>query len=100
MSLERATRALESRLKEFGGLDARVKFDFGADGALLVDATSTLPALTQDGDSADCTITLTVDGLEQLIAGTLGPTLAYMTGKLKIAGSMGVAMKVATLLED
>ncbi|MFQ5959400.1 MAG: SCP2 sterol-binding domain-containing protein [Alphaproteobacteria bacterium] len=35
-----------------------------------------------------------------MIAGALSPTLAYMTGKLKVAGSMGVAMKVAALLED
>ncbi|MFQ5958850.1 MAG: SCP2 sterol-binding domain-containing protein, partial [Alphaproteobacteria bacterium] len=93
MSMESATRALEARLNEFAGLGARVKFDFGADGVLLVDAAATTPSLSQDGGDAECTITLTVDDLEKLIAGALSPTLAYMTGKLKVAGSMGVAMK-------
>ncbi len=100
MSMESATRALEPRLGEFAGLGARVKFDFGVDGALMVDATSTPPSISQAGGDADCTITLTIDDLHKLIAGGLSPTLAYMTGKLKIAGSMGVAMKVAALLED
>ena len=35
-----------------------------------------------------------------MIEGALDPTFAYMTGKLKIAGSMGVALKLAAMLED
>ncbi len=49
---------------------------------------------------ADCTIGLSTDDLEGMIAGTLSPTVAFMTGKLKITGSMGLAMKVAALIED
>ena len=38
--------------------------------------------------------------LQKLIDGNLNPTLAYMTGKLKVEGSMGVALKISQLLED
>lgn len=100
MSLERASRAFQERLHDFTGLNARVKFDFGDDGALVVDATATPPTLSRAALEAACTIRLSIDDLEKLIAGALNPTLAYMSGKLKISGSMGVAMKVATLLED
>jgi putative sterol carrier protein len=41
-----------------------------------------------------------VEDLNKLLSGTLDPTLAYMTGKLKIQGSTGVAMKLATMLGD
>jgi len=34
------------------------------------------------------------------MAGALNPMLAYTLGKLKVDGSMGVAMKVAALLEE
>ena len=53
----------------------------------------------KDGE-ADSTLTLTPDSLEKMIAGGLDPTFAYMTGKLKISGSMGVALKLAAMLED
>jgi putative sterol carrier protein len=100
MSVESAAKALSARLNDFTGLGARVKFDFGADGALLVDATAMPPALSHDAGDADCTIALSTEDLEKLITGALSPTLAYMTGKLKVTGSLGIAMKVSALLED
>jgi putative sterol carrier protein len=33
-----------------------------------------------------------------LVAGKLNPTTAFMTGKLKIAGDMSLAMKLQTVL--
>jgi len=37
---------------------------------------------------------------EQLLAGQLDPTMAYMTGKLKLTGSMGVALKIGEILRN
>jgi putative sterol carrier protein len=37
--------------------------------------------------------------LVQLIDGRLSPTLAYTLGQIKVEGSLGVAMKLASLLE-
>ncbi len=36
----------------------------------------------------------------KLIDGSLNAMMAYTLGKLKIEGSMGIAMKVAALLEE
>jgi putative sterol carrier protein len=85
---------------EFAGLNARVTFDFGGDRCLVIDAKSTSPAISHEAADADCTIRLTLDNLGKLMAGALSPTLAYTMGKLKIEGSMGVALKVAALLEE
>jgi putative sterol carrier protein len=49
---------------------------------------------------ADTTIHISEENLEKLISGSLDPTLAYMTGKLKVEGSLGVAMKLTSLLGD
>jgi putative sterol carrier protein len=48
---------------------------------------------------ADTVMSLSPDNLEALAA-ALNPTMAYITGKLKIQGSMGVALKIGQLLED
>ena len=36
----------------------------------------------------------------KLAEGKLAPTLAFMTGKLKVSGNMGIALKLANMLED
>ena len=101
MSVDRIVQSIEARLADFAGLGARIRFDLGADGAIAVDATASPPGLSREpGDEADCTIRVSAENLEKLIDGSLNPMLAYTLGKLKIDGSMGVAMKVAALLED
>jgi len=76
------------------GFDRSVKFDTGADGVLLIDGAT---VSTADGP-ADCTIKLSLDDLESLIAGELNPTMAFMSGKLKIEGDMSVAMALSQLI--
>ena len=48
-------------------------------------------------DDADTTITISEDDFEQLVAGELNPMTAFMTGKLKVKGDMGAAMKLQKL---
>ena len=48
-------------------------------------------------DGADCTISTSQEVFEKIIAGEQNPTSAYMTGKLKIKGDMGAAMKLQKL---
>lgn len=89
-----------ARAGEFRPLNARVMFDLGDDGRILVDATETPPEVSVADGEADCTIRLSLANLHKLMRGNLSPTLAYAMGKLKIEGSMGLAMKVAALLDD
>ncbi len=100
MSLARITETLKSRLSAFAGLGAKVAFDLGEDGAVSVDATVSPPTLSNELDGAHCTIKVSAADLEGMIDGVVNPMLAYTLGKLKIEGSMGVAMKVAALLEE
>jgi putative sterol carrier protein len=59
-----------------------------ADGALTV---------TEGAGDGDCTISATEENFEKIVAGEQNPTTAYMTGKLKIKGDMGAAMKLQKL---
>ena len=59
-----------------------------ADGAVTVD----------EGDTGgDCTISTSAEVFEKIVAGEQNPTTAYMSGKLKIKGDMGAAMKLQKL---
>ncbi|TCK99876.1 SCP-2 sterol transfer family protein [Shimia isoporae] len=87
--VERMQKELKS--KEF---DGSLKFDCGADGVVvLADGT----ASREDRDT-DCTIKITQDNLVKLLTGKLNPMTGVMTGKLKVSGEMGVAMKLGKLL--
>jgi len=100
MSLESATAAIRAKAALAPKLGYRVTFDLGSDGIIYWDGTAVPPAIGNETGESDTTLTLSLEDLQKLIDGALNPTLAYMTGKLKVAGSMGVALKIGQLLED
>jgi putative sterol carrier protein len=100
MSLESLSEMLRARLPDLAPLDARVRFVVEGEGVILLDATKTPPSLTHADGEAACTLRAAPDKLEQMLAGTLSPTLAYTLGQLKVEGSLGVAMKLASLLDS
>jgi putative sterol carrier protein len=90
-------QAIADQLKpkvESAGFERSVKFDTGSDGVIVVDGAT---ISTTDGP-ADCTIKLAIEDLEALISGDLSPTMAFMTGKIKIEGDMSVAMALSELV--
>ena len=100
MTAEKIAQTLESNLAAFAGLGYKVAFDLGEDGAIAIDASGSTPALVDATDDVDCTIRISAENLVKLIDGELNAMMAYTLGKLKVDGSMGVAMKVAALLEE
>jgi putative sterol carrier protein len=100
MSIDRVTSQIQRQLPQLAGLGHRVKFAVDDLGVVLIDGTAMPPSLSNDDADADCTIRLTEDRLSQLIDGRLSPTLAYTLGQIKVEGSLGVAMKLANLLES
>jgi putative sterol carrier protein len=59
-----------------------------ADGGVTVD---------QGDAGGDCTIATSAETFERIVAGEQNPTSAYMTGKLKVKGDMGAALKLQKL---
>ena len=93
MAIQDIAAKLKDRVAR-AGFDRSVKFDTGSDGVIVIDGSS----ISTSDAPADCTIKLSLDDLESLIAGDLNPTTAFMTGKLKIEGDMSVAMALSQLL--
>jgi putative sterol carrier protein len=82
------------------GLGGTLKFDFGEPGSVFIDGKST-PNTVSDGEgkSADCTITVSLETFDKMIKGELDGTSAFMQGKLRVAGDMGLAMRLGPILQ-
>ncbi len=90
---------LRAALARLSGLGEIVRFDLGDDGTYTIDARPPQPLLLTDSDEeAACTIRLSKENLDKLIEGQLDPMLAYTFGKIKVSGSLGVAMKLVNAL--
>jgi putative sterol carrier protein len=53
--------------------------------------------VSEGAGEADCTISTSAEVFERLVRREQNPTTAYMTGKLKVKGDMGAAMKLQKL---
>lgn len=99
MTLEEITAGMRDRVDGDSGLDATLKFDFGDDGVMFIDGVSEPNTVSNEDEDADCTIKISKDNFLKLVEGDLEPTTAFMMGKIKISGAMGVAMKLQSLLK-
>jgi putative sterol carrier protein len=72
-------------------------FDIEGAGQWKVDVDDGKVTVTEGGGDADAVISTSQETFEKIIAGDVNPTSAYMTGKLKIKGDMGAAMKLQKL---
>ncbi|MET0368853.1 MAG: SCP2 sterol-binding domain-containing protein [Methylobacterium sp.] len=92
--------SIEERADALSTLGYKVRFDLTDDGSILLDATGgTVDISTAEGGEADTVMKLSSDNLLKLVNGKLSPMMAFSTGRLKVQGSQGVAMKLAGLLD-
>jgi putative sterol carrier protein len=91
--------SLETRVDQSktAGLTASYLFDIDGAGQWKVDVDDGQVKVTEGGGDADCTISASEQTFERIVAGEQNPTTAYMTGKLKVKGDMGQAMKLQKL---
>jgi putative sterol carrier protein len=90
--IDAAVKALSAKLS--GGFDGVAKFVIEGEGAIMLDATG----VRAGDDEADVTLTAEADVFRAILDGEMNATMAFMTGKLKVDGSMGQAMKLGAVL--
>lgn len=91
--INEAVRQLSEKLS--GGFDGGVaKFVIEDEGAIILDADG----VRAGDDEADVTLTASAEVFKAILDGELNATSAFMTGKLTVDGSMGLAMKLGGVL--
>jgi putative sterol carrier protein len=88
-----AVRAIEARV---GSFDGSAKFVITGEGVVVVDRDG-VRAGAED-EETDVTLIASAETFQGILEGDVNPTMAFMSGKLKIEGSMGMAMKLAAVL--
>ena len=95
---------MRTRAGALRSLGYRVRFDLSdTEESILLDATGGgAPTIEAAGteEEADTVLRLSATDAEKLVDGRLSPMLAFSTGRLKVEGSKGVAMKLAGLLDE
>lgn len=90
--IDAAVTLLSSKIQD--GFDGVAMFVIPGEGSLVIDAEG-----VRKGEAeADVTMTASSEVFQAILAGDMSPTVAFMTGKLGIEGSMGMAMKVGSAL--
>ena len=99
MSTREFFDTLESRAdaSKTAGMTNSYLFEIEDEGQWLVTVADGKLSVTEGGGEADATITAAGETFDKIVAGEQNPTTAYMTGKLKIKGDMGAAMKLQKL---
>jgi len=91
--------SLESRVDpaKAAGMTASYRFEIDGSGNWNVDVDDGKVTVTENGADADCTISTSRETFLKIANGEQNPTAAYMSGKLKVKGDMGQAMKLQKL---
>src|SRR3954468_21687379 len=100
-SVQEFFQNLESRAdsSKTAGMTNSYVFDIDGAGQWKVDVDDGKVSVTEGGGDADATISATEEVFQKIVNGEQNPTSAYMTGKLKIKGDMGAAMKLQKLFQ-
>jgi putative sterol carrier protein len=99
MTVQEFFDALPSKVApaKTAGMNNSVAFEIADVGAWTVTVADGVVSVAEGENDADCTISASEETLMKIASGDANPTTAYMTGKLKIKGDMGAALKLQKL---
>ena len=83
------------------GINALYQFNLSGDtgGNWIIQLTDEKSEVRQgEDDNAHCVISMSSEDFMGMIGGSLNPQMAFMTGKLRVKGDMGLALKLQSLL--
>jgi len=97
MSIENTLSTLTEMAKNASPLGSTLKLNFG-DSQIIIDGTSDKNSVSSEDTEAACTVDITLEDFNAMLSGELNPMTAFMGGKMKVSGDMGVAMKLQGFL--
>ena len=97
MSIEPIMEQMKTQAANAKPLGGTLKFVLDGN-PIYIDGSGDSNVVSGEDKEADTTITTSIETLMQLQSGDVNPMMAVMTGKVKIGGDMGLAMKLQSLL--
>ncbi|QQS45382.1 MAG: SCP2 sterol-binding domain-containing protein [Acidobacteriota bacterium] len=99
LTVEDFTKGIRERVASASGLDANFKFVYDEGGIIHIDGKSNPYAVTNDDLPADVTLRMSIATMNRLHRKETNPTVAFMTGSIKLEGNMLLAMKLDKILQ-
>ena len=95
MSADADLNVVQDLLPKLTRMDAVLRFELSDGAGYTIDARDGRVALVDDGNlDPDCTINSSRENFTKLLSGDMDPILAYTLGRIKVQGSMDIAMKL------
>lgn len=97
---EKVPKLLQDRQETLSNIGAIYEFQItGDDGGTWALDLKQEPLSIQEGSAndPDCTVIMKDENFVEMIRGDLKAQMAFLTGKLKVTGNMGLALKLTTL---
>jgi putative sterol carrier protein len=98
---EKIHQSLSADPTRTGGLDAVYQFHLtGDDGGTYQIVLKPDRVSVAEGESAaaNCTLELSAADFKDMVEGKLNGTMAFMSGKLRVQGDLGLAMRLESVL--
>jgi putative sterol carrier protein len=80
------------------GLRATYRFDVAGAGSWRVAVDDGAVSVSESDAAADCVVEASEETLLRIVRGELNPMGAFLTGKVRVQGDVGLAMRLRDLL--
>ena len=97
MDKENVLAQFQEKAKNAAPIGGIIKFIID-DNSICIDGTGSENKILLEDMESDCTIIMTGSLMADLKNGKVNPMMAVMTGKLKIKGDTGLAMKLQSFM--
>ncbi|MEM6632614.1 MAG: SCP2 sterol-binding domain-containing protein [Bacteroidota bacterium] len=99
MNLEEIITEVQQKASTIDPLGYVVKFVFEDESSFFLDGKGDANTVAKEGTDPDTTIKVKQKSFLNLIRGKLDPTIAFMSGRIKVDGKLGVALKLQDLFK-
>jgi ubiquinone biosynthesis protein UbiJ len=99
MNLQTLTTDVKTQSEELASFGHTRKFEIEDMGVIWIDARANPPVVTNDDQTADCTITMSQTALQKvLVENSTSPVLAVSLGEITVEGSKELAQRFLALM--
>lgn len=97
MDFNELLESVKSKAGSNAALGKTLKFNLG-EKQIYLDGTGDKNVITADDKDADCVVEMSQEDFGAMLGGQLNPMNAFMSGKIKVKGDMGIAMKLQSVI--